>query len=149
MSKKNRGPIPMPRGPVPTAIPTRTPITDGEGLKFRIVKLKETINALNRIILDKDQVICSLKEQLFRYEEEKDIGSLNLREGDNVMLEDGKYYIERRGGVPQAPPTPSAPPPAPPIPTEKGHGEKVDGKRAGEDNESSPGSGGTPAKSAG
>jgi hypothetical protein len=148
MNKKNRGPIPMSRGPVPIAIPTRTPITEAEGLKFRIVKLKETVNTLNRIILDKDQVICSLKEQLFRYEEEKDVGNLNLREGDNVLMEEGKYYIERRGGAPQVPPISPIQSRTPPDP-EKDPGEKVDGKKEGEDNGKSPGSDGAPADSGG
>jgi hypothetical protein len=145
MSKKNRGSIPMLMGPVPTAIPTRTPITEADGLRFRIVKLKETVNTLNRIILDKDQAICTLKEQMFRYEEEKDIGNLNLREGDHVMLDDGKYYIERGCGIPQGPPVP----PRTPTDPEKDSGEKVDGKKEEGDNENGPVSGGTPAKSAG
>lgn len=149
MSKKNRGPIPMSMGPVPTAIPTRTPITEAEGLRFRIVKLKETVNTLNRIILDKDQAICSLKEQLFGYEEEKDIGSLNLREGDHVMMEEGKYYIQRGGGTSQCLPIPQVKTPAPSPEPAKIPGEKVDGEKEGEDNENGPGSGGTPAKSAG
>jgi len=148
MNKKNRGPIPMSRGPVPIAIPTRTPITEAEGLKFRIVKLKETINTLNRVILDKDQFICTLKEQLFRYEEKDDVGSLNLREGDNVAMEEGKYYIERRGGAPQGPPTPPIQPRTLPDPA-KDPGEKVDGKTEGGDNGKSLGSDGAPVGSGG
>lgn len=105
----------------------REKITEADALKFRISKLKDMGLADRQELLKKDKKILELNQEILKAQEEnlllrqrlvafenqRDLGHLDLQDGDQLLTEDdGNFYIKRAKGsaIPKIPRPPEPEP---------------------------------------
>jgi len=131
-----------------------------DALKYRLAiqkdnNLKEKLKNIEgqKALLAKDEDNVRLRIELVRMENRRDIGHLDIGQGDNLAEENGRFYIlraPRQGSLPtikippKAGPTAPEPPAAPPaeVPPANPEGEEEeeeeDGATEGNGAEASP-----------
>lgn len=153
------GPRLVPPGAAPVAV--RQEIGELDALKYRLAiqkdnNLKEKLKGIEgqKALLAKDEENIKLRIELVRMENRRDIGHLDIGQGDQLADEGGRFYIlraPRQGALPtikippKAGPIVSEPPAEPPagVPQanpegEEEEGEEDDGATEGNGAEASP-----------
>lgn len=151
-------PPPQSRGFRPALVPPVGPpgvvkqeIGELDALKYRLAiqkdnTLKERMNVIagQKQLLAKEEENIKLKIDLVRHENKRDIGHLDIQNGDRLAEENGRYFIIRAprvgsipsvpmsggGGTLAAPPQEPAPEPSEPAepPGEPLEGEQTEGR---------------------
>ncbi len=156
-TKMGRAAVPPPqsRGVGPRLLPpgtvspgtVRQELGDVDALKYRLAiqkdnNLKEKLKYIEgqKALLAKDEENIKLRIELVRMENRRDIGHLDIQQGDSLAEENGKFYIiraPRQGPIPQikTPPLKAGPdkpkPPAEPpaeVPPANPEGEEEEGE---------------------
>jgi hypothetical protein len=129
--------MPVPPGAPPVAV--QQEISELDALKYRLAiqkdnNVKGLMNALEdkKKILAQEQENLQLRINLIRMENKRDIGHMDIGQGDRLVEEGGKWFIlraPRRGPMPQIgkPASPAAKPAdAPPESEEEGVPDGID-----------------------
>jgi hypothetical protein len=159
---QSRGIRQMPAAPGAPPVAVRQEIGEMDALKYRLAiqkdnNLKEKLKNIEgqKALLAKDEDNVRLRIELVRMENRRDIGHLDIGQGDNLGEENGRFYIlraPRQGSLPtikippKAGPTAPEPPAAPPaeVPQanpegeEEEEGEEEDGATEGNGTEAPP-----------
>jgi hypothetical protein len=154
------GPRLVPPGTAPVAV--RQEIGEMDALKYRLAiqkdnNLKEKLKNIEgqKALLAKEEENIKLRIDLTRMENRRDIGHLDIGQGDQLADENGRFYIlraPRQGSLPTikippkagptAPEPPAAPPaevpPANPEGEEEEEGEEENGVTEGNGTEAPP-----------
>lgn len=132
----------MPVAPGAAPVAVRQELGELDALKYRLAiqkdnNLKEKLKNIEgqKALLAKDEDNVRLRIELVRMENRRDIGHLDIGQGDNLVEENGRFYIlraPRQGTLPTIKIPPKAGPivPEPPaeVPPANPEGEEEEGE---------------------
>jgi hypothetical protein len=125
---QSRGVRQMPVAPGAAPVAVRQEIGELDALKYRLAiqkdnNLKEKLRNIEgqKALLAKEEENVRLRIELVRMENRRDIGHLDIGQGDNLVEENGRFYIlraPRQGTLPTIKIPPKAGPIVPEPPAE-------------------------------